>query len=235
MLPLTTSQQKKKDESLAHLPILQQWISLVIQSKGRIGLRNSSSNKNDVVIELGCGSGYPLAGYIAKSLENTPIRYHGIDFSEAQIELAKQEYPDMADSFEVSEMLSYCTKLESQSLCGIICLFSLFHLPRLKHVELFYQIKRCLKKGAPVLFTLAAEGFEGVSEEWLGSKMYWSSFSPSWYELTLNELGFELLTKFKEEKTFLGERESTWYMLFRMPDDDAVTFSYFAPLPSKTE
>lgn len=87
--------------------------------------------------------------------------------------------------------------------------------------------------------------------------MYWSNFSPAWYELTLEELGFELLTKFKEDKNFLGERETTWCiilncfiliylsanfififyvvntilmmadMLFRIPDDDAVAFSFF--------
>jgi len=222
-----------KDESLAQLPVVQQWISLAIQSKGPIGLRNSASNKNDVVLELGCGSGYPLAGHIAKAMENSPIRYHGIDLSEMQIAMAKEKYPNMIKNFEVAEMLSYCEKLEENSLCGIICLFALYHLPRIKHVEFFYHLKRALKKGAPLLFSLAANSFEGVEEDWLGDiKMYYSNFSPAWYELTLSELGFELLTKFKEDKAFLEDRESTWYMLFRVPDDNAVAFS-FVP-PSKT-
>lgn len=48
---------------------------LVLQSKGRIGSQNNSKNKNDIALELGCGSGYPLAGHIAKILEDSPIRY----------------------------------------------------------------------------------------------------------------------------------------------------------------
>ena len=48
---------------------------LVLQSKGKTGDKNNASNKNDIVLELGCGSGYPLAGHIAKFLEISPIRY----------------------------------------------------------------------------------------------------------------------------------------------------------------
>eukprot|EP00026_Physarum_polycephalum_P007597 Phypoly_transcript_07661.p1 GENE.Phypoly_transcript_07661~~Phypoly_transcript_07661.p1 ORF type:complete len:262 (+),score=36.25 Phypoly_transcript_07661:126-911(+) len=223
-----------KDESLLHLPILDQFISLVVQCKGRIGDNNNENNKNDVVLELGCGCGYPLAEHIVKCLQKTPIKYHGVDLSKAQIQLARDEYPSLSTNFEVAEMLEYCSNLEDFSLCGVICLFALFHLPRTKHVELFSQIKRVLKKGAPFLFSLAANSYEGVVEDWLGAKMYWSNFSPAWYELTMNELGFELLTKFKEDKNFLGERESTWYMLFRIPDDNDVTFSFFGPQTTKT-
>jgi len=155
------------------------------------------------------------------------IHYHGIDISETQISIAKEENPQLQSNFEVAEMLSYCSKQKSDSLCGILCLFSLFHLPRLNHVELFTNIFRILKKGAPVLFTVGEKAHEGFEEDWLGArKMYWSIFSPLWYELTLSELGFELLTKFKEDKNFLGEREITWYLLFRKPDDNAVTFSF---------
>jgi hypothetical protein len=85
-------------------------------------------------------------------------------------------------------------------------------------VELFTQIKRVLEPGAPVLFTVSAgPPGEGVEEDWLGAKMYWSSFSPEWYEVTLRDLGFEQSMKFKVESEFLGEVESTWFMLYQIP------------------
>eukprot|EP01111_Echinosteliopsis_oligospora_P014456 TRINITY_DN5452_c0_g1_i4.p1 TRINITY_DN5452_c0_g1~~TRINITY_DN5452_c0_g1_i4.p1 ORF type:complete len:149 (+),score=44.18 TRINITY_DN5452_c0_g1_i4:254-700(+) len=147
-----------------------------------------------------------------------------MDISEAQIDMARIDYP--SSSFEVKEMLEYCRCSLDESLCGAMCLSSLFHLPRAKHTELFTHLRRCLKKGAPLLFSVTDKAYEGYADDWLGaSQMYWSTFSPAWYELTLQELGFELLTKFKEVKTFLSAPETMWYMLFRTPDDDPVSFS----------
>jgi len=52
--------------------------------------------------------------------------------------------------------------------------------------------------------------------------MYWSSFSETWYELTLKEIGFELMGKYKEVKEFLGQRETTWYILCRKPESNPL-------------
>lgn len=43
---------------------------------------------------------------------------------------------------------------------------------------------------------------------------YWSSWSPKWYEVTLSDLGMQLVCKFREEKKFLDKIESTWYYLY---------------------
>jgi hypothetical protein len=47
--------------------------------------------------------------------------------------------------------------------------------------------------------------------------MFWSSFSVEWYEVTLRDLGFDLVCKLRQDKTFLGDVESTWYLLFKAP------------------
>lgn len=47
--------------------------------------------------------------------------------------------------------------------------------------------------------------------------MYWSSFSGEWYEVTCTDLGLEFVGKSKEVKDFIGEKETTIYLLFRKP------------------
>ena len=41
-------------------------------------------------------------------------------------------------------------------------------------------------------------------------------FSVEWYELTLKQLGFELIIKYKDVREFLGEEEVMYYLLFKV-------------------
>jgi len=227
--------RRAKDESLLRLPILSQWVEIVLQMRPQADFRNTSpisSQPPSPVLDLGCGPGFPLAGHISGAIQERSmgtIIYKGVDLSHAMVEMARQEYPDLSDRFEVCEMLEYCKRQADHSVSGVIAISSVYHLPRSKHVELFAELYRVLKRGAPLLFTVPLGSQEGYSDDWLGAgiKMFWSYFSPSWYELTLGELGFEQLTKFKEDKVFLGERETTWFLLFRVPDDSPVSLSSF--------
>lgn len=116
-------------------------------------------------------------------------------------------------------MLEWLRQQKDDSLIGLIALYSIFHLPRSRHIELFIQIYRVLKCGGTILFTVPPAAADGFQQNWLGAKqMYWSTFSVSWYELTLNELGFELISKHKDIQDFLGERETTWYLLYKKPE-----------------
>lgn len=185
--------------------------------------------------------------------------------------------------------LDSCQK--DNSFCGVLSLFTVFHLPRATHIELFMNIKRytpltiaslyecarfaatsefadlsshddgacvarrIMKSGAPLLISVPEEAGEGTSNNWLGgSTMYWSAlhthtrthtqftarvlttrttcahgltvcgvcgcivghFSVEWYELTLKQLGFELIIKYKDVREFLGEEEVMYYLLFKV-------------------
>jgi hypothetical protein len=85
------------------------------------------------------------------------------------------------------------------------------------------NIKRIMKSGAPLLISVPEEAGEGTSNNWLGgSTMYWSHFSVEWYELTLKQLGFELIIKYKDVREFLGEEEVMYYLLFKVKDKCGV-------------
>ncbi|MHA2365636.1 MAG: methyltransferase domain-containing protein [Candidatus Hodarchaeales archaeon] len=188
--------RKQKDDSIIHLKIFQEWLSQV---------------KNGPILELGCGAGFP----VAKAILEADKDYYGIDLAESQIKLAKKEFSSNKDSFHVAEMLSFCKQAKSSLYGGIISLFSIRHLPRIYHVELFTLIRRILMEDAPILLSAPISSGEGTANDWFNSKMYWSHFSYKWYHQTLSELGFKLIMKFREEKIFLGENEVTWYLLFK--------------------
>jgi len=149
----------------------------------------------------------------------TSFRYIGVDLSEEQIDMAKHSLKDNdAVSFTVREMTDWCRKQRDNSISGIIALFSVYHLPRSQHVELLYHISRILVEGGPILFTTPPNASEGLQERWLGnSEMYWSSFSVNWYEITCADLGLDFVAKSKEVKEFVGEKETTYYLLYRKP------------------
>eukprot|EP01114_Cavostelium_apophysatum_P001038 TRINITY_DN10898_c0_g1_i1.p1 TRINITY_DN10898_c0_g1~~TRINITY_DN10898_c0_g1_i1.p1 ORF type:complete len:320 (-),score=36.97 TRINITY_DN10898_c0_g1_i1:11-913(-) len=194
---------EQKDTSILSLPIYHHWLALV---------------PDGVAAELGCGSGFPVAHHIASQWRNTGKKFLGIDLSEEQIDIAKQSLMKEAEtvSFTVREMMDWCKKQKDNSISGIIALFSIFHLPRNQHAELFTHIERILKDSAPLLFTCPEKSHEGFEQQWLGaSKMFWSSFSYGWYEVTLEDIGFDFISKSKETKNFNSQKETTYYLLYQ--------------------
>jgi len=110
--------------------------------------------------------------------------------------------------------MDWCRKQPDNSVSGILALFSIYHIPRNHHVDLFTHVARIMKENAPLLFTTGPRSSEGFQDEWFGcSKMYWSSFSVNWYEVTCEDLGFEFVSKYKE----LKDGETNYYLLYRKP------------------
>jgi len=207
--------REQKDTAILHIPVFSEWLSLV--------------PKGGVVAELGSGSGYPVAHHIGNVWRERGISYIGVDLSEEQITFANQELHDcLWASFTLAEMMDWCNKQKDESLSGIICLFSVFHLPRTQHVDFFTQIYRILRPMSPILFTVPSTATEGFTD-WLGVRMYWSSFSVQWYEVTLDELGYEPVSKHKDVRHYLGEKQTTWYLLFQKPEAPVLSLRNHVP------
>ena len=166
------------------------------------------------VVELGCGDGLP----IGRDLIDSDYNYQGIDLSDSQIVLARNKNPNHKENFKQDEMFSFCRDTENNSLGGLVSMFAIFHLPRIHHVELFTEILRILKPGAPIMFTCHPNGWEGTQSDWLSApEMYWSHFSYSWYDKTLRELGFEFVSSYRTVTEFNEKDEIRYFMLFRKP------------------
>jgi len=140
---------------------------------------------NAKVLDAGCGAGLPISQML-----NERFRVTGVDFSEAQIELAKKNVPNVR--FLCEDM----TKLDfpDSAFDGITSYYAIIHIPREEHQPLLANFHRMLKPGGLALLCLGAEHLiDDVDEDYLGTRMYWSHYDTETYLKMLKECGFTIL------------------------------------------
>ncbi len=140
---------------------------------------------NAKVLDAGCGAGIPITQILSERFDIT-----GIDFSEAQIKLAKARVPN--GTFICQDM----TKLDfpDESFDGICSYYAIIHIPREEHRALLANFYRMLKPGGFALLCLGAEHLiDDMEEDYLGTRMYWSHYDTETYLEILRECGFSIL------------------------------------------
>lgn len=179
---------------------------------------------NIAVLDIGCGTGrlYQLLQEFQPfdSAQGRGIDYIGLDQSEGQIVMAKQDFPD--NKYIVSEMTML--PLEDQKFDFVFCIATLHHLPDVEsRKKALLEMKRVLKPGGHLFMTnwnmnsstaqkTIAKG-KWVKDEFGGHIVPW--FSPEgekvgeryYYGFDLEELkellvgaGFELLENYYSKK-----------------------------------
>lgn len=137
------------------------------------------------VLDAGCGAGLPISQMLSKKFEVT-----GVDFSEAQIELAKKNVPNA--TFICQDM----TKLDfpENTFEGICSYYAIIHIPRGEHQPLLANFHNMLKPSGLALLCLGAENLiDDIDENYLGTRMYWSHYDSETYLKMLTECGFSIL------------------------------------------
>ena len=82
----------------------------------------------------------------------------------------------------------------SSSFNGVVAFYSVFHLPREEHPELFRRIYDWLQPGGYLLCTLARSSEAAYTEDdFFGVTMYWSNYGLEDYKEILARVGFSLL------------------------------------------
>ena len=80
------------------------------------------------------------------------------------------------------------------SFDAVVAFYSIFHLPREEHPDLFRRVYRWLRPGGYLMCTLSHYSEEGYTEEgFFGVTMYWSNYSLEEYAEILARAGFVLL------------------------------------------
>jgi len=161
------------------------------------------------VLDLGCGNGDKLAR-LAEEFEVT-----GVDLSAEQLQLAGARVPEAklihADFSEL--------ELAEESFDAVTAFYSIIHVPREAHAELFARILRWLKPGGLFLASLSHVGSPDRTEEWLGVQMFFSSFPAETNRRLVLEAGFELLIDEVVVMTEPEDVESGWiWVLGRKPE-----------------
>ncbi len=141
--------------------------------------------KRSKVLDVGCGS-----GYVAKFLNSKKLSVVGIDVSKNMLKLAKKNVPTA--KFAKMDM----TNLEfpNESFEGIVCLYSIIHVPRKFHFKILGKFHKTLKSDGFLLISVGlGDTKEGVEENWLGAKMYWSHFNKETNLKLIKKIGFEII------------------------------------------
>lgn len=155
------------------------------------------------LLDLGCGAGEPFAKWFMKRGWDVT----GVDFSSKMLELARRHVPHMkaicADMCEV--------EFGKDTFDAIIAVYSLFHVPRGKHSDLFQKWASWLSPGGKVLFTYAAREYTGHEEfdgekEFMGEQLFYSHDSEPALMEKLRRSGLTVHSAIKREiggETFL--------------------------------
>lgn len=159
------------------------------------------------VVELGCGGGAPETERLAER-----FRLTGVDLSTEQLRRARARISGAefvhADFTEI--------EFEPGSIDAVAAFYSFNHVPRDLLAPLYARIRNWLAPGGLLLTALGTSDTENWIGDWLGSTMYFSSFTPETNSRLLREAGFELLrdelVTFREPE---GQAEFQWVLATR--------------------
>ena len=151
------------------------------------------------VLDAGCGAGFPISSSLADLFDLT-----GVDFSEAQIELAKQNVPNAEFLCEDMTKLNF----PEDTFDGICSYYAIIHIPREEHQPLLANFHRMLSTGGIALLCLGAENLvDDIDENYLGTRMYWSHYDTKTYLGMLRDCGFALIwAKHVKDRSCEGAR-----------------------------
>jgi len=134
------------------------------------------------VLDAGCGAGIPISQRLSEQFHVT-----GVDFSEAQIRLARKNVPSAEFLCEDMTKLNF----PENSFDGITSYYAIIHIPREEHQPLLVKFRRMLKPGGLALLCLGAEHLmDDIEEDYLGTRMYWSHYDSETYLRMLKDCGF---------------------------------------------
>jgi 2-polyprenyl-3-methyl-5-hydroxy-6-metoxy-1,4-benzoquinol methylase len=135
------------------------------------------------ILDAGCGAGMPIARYLV----DRGCSVFGIDASEAMLEIAKQQVPEAR--FVLGDMLVHESK---ERYTGIVAWDSIFHIPRVQHLNIFQKFHQWLLPNGALLLSLGGSMWEGISEMF-GHEFFYSGFAPNESLRLLEKAGFEIL------------------------------------------
>jgi ubiquinone/menaquinone biosynthesis C-methylase UbiE len=137
------------------------------------------------VLDAGCGAGIPISQILSERFYVT-----GVDFSEAQIELAKKNLPKATFLCEDMTKLNF----PENTFDGVTSYYAIIHIPREEHLSLLANFHRMLKPCGLALLCLGAEHLvDDIDENYLGTRMYWSHYDTETYLRMLGDCGFSII------------------------------------------
>ncbi len=139
------------------------------------------------VLDLGCGSGLPYGKYLSERFDVV-----GVDISPGQLKLGREL--GSGPTFALADMASL--PLKHGTFDAIAALYSVIHVPREQHEELWADLHSLLRPGGRLFVVLGDTEWVGTESDWLvpGVEMYWSQFDRDTGCRMIEDAGFRILT-----------------------------------------
>jgi cyclopropane fatty-acyl-phospholipid synthase-like methyltransferase len=150
-----------------------------------LGKLNALLTPDSKILDIGCGAGVPVDKYFL----DRGHKVIGLDISEKQIELARENLPD--GEFKVEDMSELVEK--EYSVDAVVSFYAIFHTPRETHGEILKKISSFLKINGLLLITMGSSEWEGKEDNFFGGEMSWSHYGKEKNRQLVKEAGFEVL------------------------------------------
>ena len=148
------------------------------------------------VLDAGCGVGRPVSQFLVKK----GFKVTGVDISQKMIDLARENVPE--GSFYQKNILTL--DFSDNSFDGIICVYTLWHIPRKDHSSIIGNFHRMLKENGILVINTGIHESEGMSQ-FFGEPMLWSANDPMKTLAFVKGRGFDII--FEGILTLGGERQ----------------------------
>jgi SAM-dependent methyltransferase len=149
------------------------------------------------VLDLGCGTGNPIAIYIIQK----GFRVVGVDQSKKMLEIAKQVVPEA--EFIHSDMLEIQF---TDKFAAAVAWDSIFHVERKYHSAIYHKLANSLALGGRLLLSVGGSdvdssvedstsddaGAKGFTSEMFGQTFFYSGYEPQVARNLLEAEGFEI-------------------------------------------
>ncbi|MGW4772889.1 class I SAM-dependent methyltransferase [Nocardia sp. NPDC004278] len=139
------------------------------------------------VLDLGCGSGMP----VARTLAGSGRRVIGVDISDVQIDKARALVPTAEFICADAATIHF----EPGSFDAVVCLYALIHMPLDEQSLLLTRIAEWLRPNGWFVTTTGHDSWTGIDPNWLGgdATMWWSQADAATYRSWLTQAGLTVV------------------------------------------
>lgn len=148
-----------------------------------IDLILSAVPNGSTILDVGCGTGRPMAEYIISRGHHIV----GVDQSEEMLAIARQNFPN--ETWVLCPMEAYEPQVDYQ---GALVWDSLFHVRRTEHEPVIRRVVSRLPSGGRIMLTIGGSAHPAFTDFMYGQEFYYDSNTPEETEQLLLRLGCRL-------------------------------------------
>ncbi len=156
------------------------------------------------ILDLGCGTGHPIASHIAAQGH----RIVGVDASAAMLALACERLPGHRWIHSPMETVVF-----HETFDAVVCWDSLFHLPHEQWPGVLRNVHRWLRPGGRLMLSsggVVDPDGHGFIDTMFGESFYYDSLPPAALLALLDEIGFEVVLAEMCDEPHGGRHRGKW-------------------------